>query len=395
MRADERRRSTFRWRAQLAEADGRLFGDEEVVERHVGTGEFRGLEFLHVDARRMLNEVPSGPFGFRWTVNAYRGCSHACTYCFARPTHRYLGLGMGEDFDRKIVVKVNAVERLRAELRHPRWQGELVAMGTNTDPYQRAEGRYHLTQGLIGVLSEARNPFSVLTKSPLVLRDLDLLARAARRTTVDVNLSIGTLDADVWRLTEPGAPHPRRRVTAVAPAQRRRRGLRCADGPGAARPVGRPGAAGRDRRRRRRRRRPVGLGDLPAPARPAARARAGLGRRGATGAGRAVATALRPPRRTCRHRCRRSSAPGWSSWPPRPGTGTHRRPRPYDRRRRCPLRSSRRRQPPPPAPSSSSSVGRRRRRAPAVGDVPLVRQGCSSSVRPATASAARLAPSRS
>ena len=89
-------------------------------------------------------------------------------------------------------------------------------MGTNTDPYQRAEGRYHLTQGIIGVLSDARNPFSVLTKSPLVLRDLDLLAAAATRTTVDVSLSIGTLDAEVWRLTEPGAPHPRRRVTAVA-----------------------------------------------------------------------------------------------------------------------------------------------------------------------------------
>jgi DNA repair photolyase len=206
----------FRWQSQLAEAEGRLFGDEEVVERHVGTGEYRGLEFLHVDARRVLNEVPSGPFGFRWTVNAYRGCSHACVYCFARPTHRYLGLDMGADFDRKIVVKVNAVERLRAELRHPRWGGELVAMGTNTDPYQRAEGRYHLTQGLIGVLSDAHNPFSVLTKSPLVLRDLDLLAVAARRTTVDVSLSIGTLDAEVWRLTEPGAPHPRRRITAVA-----------------------------------------------------------------------------------------------------------------------------------------------------------------------------------
>lgn len=206
----------FRWRSQLAEAEGRLFGDEEVVDRHVGTGEFRGLEFLHVDARSMLNEVPSGPLGFRWTVNAYRGCSHACTYCFARPTHRYLGLDMGDDFDRKIVVKVNAVERLRADLRHPRWRGEVVAMGTSTDPYQRAEGRYHLTQGIIGVLSDARNPFSVLTKSPLVLRDLDLLAAAATRTTVDVSLSIGTLDAEVWRLTEPGAPHPRRRVTAVA-----------------------------------------------------------------------------------------------------------------------------------------------------------------------------------
>jgi DNA repair photolyase len=209
---------SFRWRSQVADSDrdGRLFGDEEVVERHVGVGEYRGLEFLHVEARRILNEVPAGTYGFRWTVNAYRGCSHACVYCFARPTHTYLGLDMGDDFDRKIVVKVNAVERLRAELRHPRWRGELVAMGTNTDPYQRAEGRYHLTQGLLGVLSEARNPFSVLTKSPLVLRDIDLLAAAARHTLVDVNLSVGTLDDRVWQLTETGAPHPRRRLAAVA-----------------------------------------------------------------------------------------------------------------------------------------------------------------------------------
>ncbi len=114
------------------------------------------------------------------------------------------------------MVKVNAVERLRAELAAPRWRGEAIAMGTNTDPYQRAEGKYHLTQGIIGVLAEAANPFSLLTKSTLVLRDLDLLVAAAARTSVRVNLSIGTLDDDVWRTTEPGTPHPRHRVEAVA-----------------------------------------------------------------------------------------------------------------------------------------------------------------------------------
>ena len=116
---------------------------------------------------------------FRFTINAYRGCSHACAYCFARPTHEYLGLGIGEDFERKLVVKVNAVERVRAELRSPRWHGEHIAMGTNTDPYQRAEGRYHLTRGIVEALGEARNPFSILTKSTLILRDLDLLVAAA------------------------------------------------------------------------------------------------------------------------------------------------------------------------------------------------------------------------
>ena len=136
--------------------------------------------------------------------------------CFARPTHEYLGMNTGEDFDRKIVVKINAVERVRAELAPGRWAGDHIAMGTNTDPYQRCEGKYRLTQGIVGELSAAANPFSILTKSTLILRDLDLLAEAARRTDVRANFSIGTLDEDVWRMTEPGTPHPRRRVEAVA-----------------------------------------------------------------------------------------------------------------------------------------------------------------------------------
>jgi DNA repair photolyase len=136
--------------------------------------------------------------------------------CFARPTHEYLDLNMGEDFDRKLVVKVNAVERLKAELRSPKWEGDHIAMGTNTDPYQRAEGKYHLTQGIVRALGEAANPFSILTKSTLILRDLDLLEEANERTEVRANFSIGTLDEATWKATEPGTPHPRRRVEAVA-----------------------------------------------------------------------------------------------------------------------------------------------------------------------------------
>jgi DNA repair photolyase len=105
---------------------------------------------------------------------------------------------------------------LRAELRSPKWRGEHIAMGTNTDPYQRCEGKYHLTRGIVAALAEAENPFSILTKSTLILRDLDLLSEAAKRTDVRANFSIGTLDEDVWRLTEPGTPHPRKRVEAVA-----------------------------------------------------------------------------------------------------------------------------------------------------------------------------------
>ena len=206
----------FRWPLEDGGAEGRLF-DGPGADRHVGRGEYRGLEFLHVNARTIINRVPpSSRMSFRYTINAYRGCSHACTYCFARPTHEFLGLGVGEDFERRIVIKVNAVALARAELSSPRWGGDLIAMGTNTDPYQAAEGKYHLTQGIIGALSQRRNPFSILTKSTLVLRDLRPLAEASRRTHVRVNLSIGTLDREVWRLTEPGTPPPGQRVEAVS-----------------------------------------------------------------------------------------------------------------------------------------------------------------------------------
>ena len=208
-------RDGFRWPIETGDDPGTLFNGPW-PERHIGRGEYRGLEFLHVNARTIINSVPaSSRMSFRYTINAYRGCSHACTYCFARPTHEFLGLGMGEDFERLIVVKVNAVERARAEVLSPRWRGELIAMGTNTDPYQHAEGKYHLTRGIVGVLSAQRNPFSILTKSTLVLRDLDLLTEAARRTSVRVNLSVGTLDREVWRLTEPGTPPPDKRLEAV------------------------------------------------------------------------------------------------------------------------------------------------------------------------------------
>ncbi len=145
--------------------------------------------------------------------------------CFARPTHDYLGLDIGEGFERQVVVKVNAVERLRAELDPRKWCGEPIAMGTNTDPYQRAEGKYHLTRGLIEELGRARNPFSILTKSTLVLRDAEALAEAAERTDVSVSFSVGTLDEEVWRATEPGTPPPWKRLEALA--KLKEHGLRC------------------------------------------------------------------------------------------------------------------------------------------------------------------------
>lgn len=202
----------LRWR--LAD-DGpdRLF---EVGRREPGRGAYAGLTFHEVEAASVLNEVPGAPWGFRWTVNAYRGCSHACVYCFARPTHEYLGFDVGTDFEREIVVKVNAVERFRAETDARAWAGDLVQLGSNTDPYQAAEGKYRLTRGIVETMVERSNPFSILTKSPLVLRDLDLLEEAVRAgIDVSVSVSVGTVDEEVWRATEPGAPHPRRRLEAL------------------------------------------------------------------------------------------------------------------------------------------------------------------------------------
>jgi DNA repair photolyase len=188
----------------------------EIARRHVDTPEFRGIEFIEVEAKRVINRVPGGAMPFDWTINPYRGCTHACVYCFARSTHTYLDMDAGRDFETKIVVKVNAPDVLRRELAARRWKGEHIAMGTATDPYQRAEGRYRLMPRIIQALVERRNPFSILTKGTLILRDLDLLREARAVAEVSTAFSIGTVDEDAWRRTEPGTPHPRKRLEAVA-----------------------------------------------------------------------------------------------------------------------------------------------------------------------------------
>jgi DNA repair photolyase len=149
--------------------------DAPATVRTFDSPEFRDITFYEVEAKSILNRVPAASgMPFEWTINVYRGCSHSCLYCFARPSHTYLNFDAGRDFERKIVVKVNAPEVLRRELRKKSWTGAHVAMGTNTDPYQRCEGRYRLTRGVLEVLRDYANPCSVLTKSPLLLRDLDL-----------------------------------------------------------------------------------------------------------------------------------------------------------------------------------------------------------------------------
>ena len=188
----------------------------ELQRRTFDTPQFRGIEFIESEAKTILNHVSGNRLPFNWTINAYRGCSHSCKFCFARSTHTFLDMNAGRDFETKIIVKVNAPELLRKELRAKRWKGELVAMGTNTDPYQRAEGKYKLTSRIIETLTEYRNPFSILTKGTLILRDLPLLEAAAEVTDVSTSFSIPTFDEEVWRKSEPGTPHPRKRMEAVA-----------------------------------------------------------------------------------------------------------------------------------------------------------------------------------
>src|SRR3954468_5714898 len=195
----------------------RLF---ELRRRTFDTPEFRGIEFIESECKTIINAVPGNALPFNWTINPYRGCSHACTYCFARPTHTYLDMNAGSDFESKIVVKVNAPQVLRRQLAAKRWKGEPIAMGTNTDPYQRAEGRYRLMREIIRALTDYRNAFSILTKGTLILRDIGLLQTAAEVADVSTAFSIGTLDEEVWRKTEPGTPHPRKRVEAVAELNR-------------------------------------------------------------------------------------------------------------------------------------------------------------------------------
>ncbi len=187
------------------------------VTRTFDTPGFRGMTFFEVQARSVINRVPDASrVPFRWTINPYRGCSHACFYCFARSSHTFLDLDAGADFNSKIVVKVNAPERVRRELAAPRWRGEHIAMGTNVDCYQRAEGRYRLMPGILAALRDAANPFSILTKGTLILRDADLIAEAAERTGVGLAVSVGSVDEDLWRAVEPGTPSPLRRLAVCA-----------------------------------------------------------------------------------------------------------------------------------------------------------------------------------
>jgi DNA repair photolyase len=211
-----------RWDEQRVENDLRLPGvGDGTVTRTFDAPEAMGINFHEVRARSALNHVAGGRYGFDWTINPFRGCSHACVYCFARRTHTYLDMNAGRDFEREIVVKVNVPELLRAELARPGWKRELVALGTNTDPYQWVESRYRMMPEILEALEAARTPVSILTKSPLVMRDVKIYERMAKTLPVSVNLSVPTLDEDAWRATEPHTPSPAARLDAVAELRRR------------------------------------------------------------------------------------------------------------------------------------------------------------------------------
>ena len=162
-----------------------------------------------------VNLPPGNPMPFRWSLNPYRGCQHACTYCFARGSHEYLGFDSGRDFDTKVVVKVNLPEMLRQDLSRPSWRRELIQIGTACDPYQPAELKYSLTHRVLRILRDAANPAAITTKSPFIVRDADILEELTNVAEISVNFSIATLDEEVWKRTEPGTARPSKRLQAM------------------------------------------------------------------------------------------------------------------------------------------------------------------------------------
>ena len=195
--------------------------------RTTRTPDFAGVTFYEILAKSALNKVPGAsthlPFG--WTINPMRGCQHACTYCFARPTHGYLDLDAGRDFDTQIVVKINVGDVLAREVAKPSWARPPVALGTNTDPYQRAEGRYALMPGIIDALARSGTPLSILTKGTLLRRDIPKLVEASSVTSVDIAMSIAIFDDDLQQSVEPGTPTATARLATVTAV--REAGLDC------------------------------------------------------------------------------------------------------------------------------------------------------------------------
>jgi DNA repair photolyase len=172
-----------------------------------------GVEYREEPCRSALNAVKG--MGFGWSLNPYMGCVHRCTFCYVRAFEKRADRPSDDRYGRSIRVKTNIAEVLRRELGRPSWKGEVVAIGAATDPYQPAEGRYRLTRACLEVLRDAANPIRLITRGPMIVRDVDVLAEASCRADVAVTFSVPTLDEDVWRRTEPGTAHPRQRLRAL------------------------------------------------------------------------------------------------------------------------------------------------------------------------------------
>jgi DNA repair photolyase len=171
------------------------------------------VEYREEPCRSALNHVKG--MMFKWSLNPYMGCAHRCTFCYVRAFELRADRPSDERYGRSIRVKINVAEVLARELARPSWEKEHIAIGAATDPYQPAEGRYRLTRACLEVLADAANPFSIITRGPMIVRDLDVLERAARRASVGVTFSIPTVDEEVWKRTEPSTAHPRQRLRAI------------------------------------------------------------------------------------------------------------------------------------------------------------------------------------
>jgi DNA repair photolyase len=191
--------------------------DLDVVDVALGTEERlrRGTQYFRDGTKSVITHNNSPDVGFETSLNPYRGCEHGCIYCYARPTHEYLGFSAGLDFESKIMVKTNAPELLRAELESPRWKPQTLVMSGVTDPYQPIERKLCITRGCLEVLAEFRNPVAIITKNRLVTRDVDLLRNLAAHNAVAVNISVTSLDSNLQRMLEPRTSSPQARLDAV------------------------------------------------------------------------------------------------------------------------------------------------------------------------------------
>jgi DNA repair photolyase len=217
----------FKGRGAISNRTGRYEKQERVAvddgwERSPAAGEEEDAPALPrtsvaIDATRTIiarNDSPDIPFDR--SINPYRGCEHGCVYCFARPTHAYLGLSPGLDFETKLLMKPDAARLLERELRNPRYRCDVMAMGTNTDPYQPIEREHRITRQILEVLRAFNHPVCIVTKSALITRDIDVLADMAKCNLASVGVSVTTLDRDLARVMEPRASTPPRRLAAIA-----------------------------------------------------------------------------------------------------------------------------------------------------------------------------------